>query len=1055
MKRIFVMMLACLMLLSVVPFSVFATEVDHEHEEGCQHTCPGNDKEHSLELSTDPKAIETVEGNCGEFGYTVYQCECGKTFAANFVKSEKDAHKWVETAAKVEPTCTATGKEAAYKCSECGATKGGKTIAVKAHAYENGKCKDCGIDAPVVDTTCKHTNLKNPTVISKPACCVPGEMQYTCADCDEIIKVEIAVIGYTEIIVPAKAPTCEATGLTEGKKCSECGRVLVAQENVAATGHAYDDGKITKAPSCDKDGVKVYTCQNDKNHTVKETVPATHTWSSVQSTAPTCTRPGISYRFCEVCGYYDDEITPIPATGHTLPEGFEVPEIPEGLMCHQEFSYTYNCATCAEAVKVVLKAKESHDFVETVIQEATCLLVEQKVEKCTKCGYYDANKIVYGKEKNPENHNFESVIINAATCTKAGNMIGYCACGEATDIQIIPATGHNYSEVVSETEATCTVAGKKVVKCSCGATKTTTTPKLGHIVVKGEIVPATCYKAEYYVETCEREGCTYSKEVKTGKTFTFDYEKVYASVEDATKDHGQLIETGYSMGDCNKKGYVIYTCTSCNNNVLVIVEGTGIGHKAPENFNCKEGYVCQNPWCGEFVAPANHKYEVTTAPTCTEVGEKTCSECGAKAIVAAKGHKVVIDPAVAPTCTETGLTEGKHCSVCEAVLIPQIEISALGHKWTDKEVVEVGCENDGYTYQECSVCAATQTINYQFKTGHKAQVGEELIDIIPGCEAECVCGLEECVCRYCVGCETVIETHKLVEEIIDATCEKEGYIMHVCSVCGKYEISDITEKADHIFAVVETVAPTYMPGKTVSKCEVCGIVDTKESDPVCALGLTLSIDNAVKSGAGYSDSSLVAVKVNLNAVNTKVWGVTFNLTYNKNIVTFVDSEFVSDDFKANQKVNAGDGYIKVVATTENTADKKTQNAVIEGEEAFVILTFRVKLKGSDITAKELSTAFGFTNIEVLNNAAKDNKVETIGYGETIKIVRFLDVNGDGDVTLADALAVAKILASETDYDYDVAADVDKDGEVTAKDLLDIYSFLAEEVKYAELTKLGA
>ena len=63
-----------------------------------------------------------------------------------------------------------------------------------------------------------------------------------------------------------------------------------------------------------------------------------------------------------------------------------------------------------------------------------------------------------------------------------------------------------------------------------------------------------------------------------------------------------------------------------------------------------------------------------------------------------KTHSEVIDKAVAPTCTATGLTEGKHCSVCNEVLVAQTVVAANGHKY----------DNDCDT--TCNTCGATRTV---------------------------------------------------------------------------------------------------------------------------------------------------------------------------------------------------------------------------------------------------------------------------------------------------------------------------------------------------------
>ena len=100
--------------------------------------------------------------------------------------------------------------------------------------------------------------------------------------------------------------------------------------------------------------------------------------------------------------------------------------------------------------------------------------------------------------------------------------------------------------------------------------------------------------------------------------------------------------------------------------------------------------------------------------TCTTTGltaGKHCAVCNTVIVeqttIPANGHTEVVDAAVAPTCTATGLTAGKHCAVCNTVLVAQTTIPANGHTEVVDAAVEPTLVKTGLTEgKHCSVCDA-------------------------------------------------------------------------------------------------------------------------------------------------------------------------------------------------------------------------------------------------------------------------------------------------------------------------------------------------------------
>lgn len=150
-----------------------------------------------------------------------------------------------------------------------------------------------------------------------------------------------------------------------------------------------------------------------------------------------------------------------------------------------------------------------------------------------------------------------------------------------------------------------------------------------------------------------------------------------------------------------------------------------------DDADCSLIRGCSNSTAKEYARLHNVNFEavdywdngeISTEPTCNKEGIKTytCSVCGATKTesIPQTTHNPVIDKRIEPTCTSTGLTEGSHCSWCNAILFKQKVLSATSHSWDNGTVsIKPSCTKEGKMTHTCVDCGkiSTETIS---STGH-------------------------------------------------------------------------------------------------------------------------------------------------------------------------------------------------------------------------------------------------------------------------------------------------------------------------------------------------
>ncbi len=719
-------------------------------------------------------------------------------FALSACKDEHE-HTFTNYVSDNNATCTEDGTETA-KCDGCDAT-----------------------DTKTVPGSAKHT--LGAYIEEVPATCTQEGVKghYTCSACNKNFDnayAEIASLTIEKTTHIFADATCTAP-----KTCSACGAV-----EGSALGHAWVDATCTEAKHCSrctategealghtggsatcKELAVCTRCNNEYGNL------ASHAWDN-----PSCTVP----RTCTVCGktegaalnhdWVDAACTEAKhcsrctategeALGHTGGSA-TCKELAVCTRCNNEYgnlaSHTWNDATCTAPKTCSVCSETEGEALGHTGGNATC----ENHAVCERCHQE------YGSL---ENHSWVE-----ATCTKKK----HCSVCEIEE-----------GELLNHTWVNATCAEPK----HCSVCQKTEGSVLSHVWDAATCTaPKTCSLCQ------EKDGLALGH---AGGDATC---KKLAVCTRCNEEYGDLGDHTWSGASCNNPD----TCSVCG-----LTRGTALTHDyqnyvSDENATCEEDGtktgVCIHCGAENTITDegtAGHRYGnwiAETAASCSSEGEKAhypCTDCTEKFdsdynviedIKIPITHAPVTDEAVAPNCTDPGLSEGSHCSLCDATLVEQRAVPATGHTEAISAAVAPSCTDDGLTAGKyCSVCnLVLETQVTDPKLGHNTS---ENITKNANCTED---GTKVITCSRCDLSETQAISKLGHTPGTAATCTED----QKCTVC--HAVLNVAHGHDYETLAPAVTAPTCLDsGYTTYKCHHCG--DERKDNYKNALGHDLELND--------------------------------------------------------------------------------------------------------------------------------------------------------------------------------------------------------------------
>ena len=276
---------------------------------------------------------------------------------------------------------------------------------------------------------------------------------------------------------------------------------------VNVTTHAWNAGKITTAPQCEKEGVKTYTCTKC-GATKTEAVEATgHQHTEIRNAKEAaCETAGYTGdTYCTDCDKKLKDGKEIEATGH---QNTEVRNAKEATCKETGYTGDTYCLKCEKKISTGTEiAKKSHTWNAGKVTTAPqCEKEGVKTYICTKCGATKTEAVEATGHQHTEIRNAKE-----AECETTG----YTGDTYCTDCNkklkegvVIELTGHQNIEVRDAVEATCKKAGYTgdiyCLKCGKQISTGIEIPAKAHSWGTGKITkPASYTKTGIKTYTCK------------------------------------------------------------------------------------------------------------------------------------------------------------------------------------------------------------------------------------------------------------------------------------------------------------------------------------------------------------------------------------------------------------------------------------------------------------------------------------------------------------------------------------------------------------------------